>query len=502
MTQPRTSSVELTSTVCDSCRERKQKCDKRWPTCSRCERLLLKCCYAVPTTARGPWIPPDEGLLFQSLTTPEHALAQDLNRVPDWSMSSLSHIASLVSKHRRQIEILAQEFLMSCQKWFPIVHRDTFANRYHPALSHGARDSNTLLLAMGLVTRPFVDKLREPIYNATKRLFWDPEAMASPTLHLIQAGLLLSVHEYGQGLLNASYLTISVCISMAYVVGIRPTQSPPPFPVSGSWSPSEAGLRTWWAIAIHERMISLKSGFPTRPLQLCNMDILDNRDIDSEVQEIIRNVVSNPLYDHFVLQTRAAIWLDVVLELVQSSSTMSPEGRLHFQLVDRSLLVFLQSLVHLGLGYCCEAIAISLSAFVHLHKWRLTSPSPAFSQQERFESSTAIKTILTVLSDLALDRLRDGSPEENEYLYTEQFPYFIHMAYQVMVEILRVRRISQISSNTFEAQKSMIWRILQTQSTRWKIAGLFFRPIYLLPPGSPRILTYLGDYLTELHGML
>ncbi|PLB54044.1 hypothetical protein P170DRAFT_397049 [Aspergillus steynii IBT 23096] len=326
---------------------------------------------------------------------------------------------------------------------------------------------------MGLVTRPFVDKLREPMYAATRRLFWDPETMASPTLPLIQAGLLLSVHEYGQGFLSASYMTISVCLSMAQVVGLCPMQSPPPFPGSGSWNSSEEGLRTWWAIVIHERMISLKCGFPIKPLQLGNPDIISNKHLDSEVQNTVASIISNPLHDYFFLQTRAAIWLDMVLEIVQSPSTMSPEGRLHFQLVDRNLLVFLQSLFRLGLGYCCEAIAISLSAFVHLHKWRLTSPSPFFSQQDRFDSSSAIETVLTVLSDLAHHRFQDATPEENAALYREPFPYFIHMVYQAMVELIRLQRTSQTKSDAFQTQMSIIWRTLQSQSSRWKIAGLF-----------------------------
>ncbi|OOF92585.1 hypothetical protein ASPCADRAFT_509512 [Aspergillus carbonarius ITEM 5010] len=155
---------------------------------------------------------------------------------------------------------MAETFLSSCQRWVAIVHKTTFRERCSNLQVHGSRDFLLLLLAMGMITRPLMsgnepDSLRESMYEALKRLFWDKDSVARPSVALIQAGLLLSVYEYGHGLLNASYVTISVCSSMAQVSGLCNVSQAPPLPRLGTLASQDEMLHTWWGIIIHERLV-------------------------------------------------------------------------------------------------------------------------------------------------------------------------------------------------------------------------------------------------------
>lgn len=108
-------------------------------------------------------------------------------------------------------------------------------------------------------------------------------------------------------------------------------------------------------------MISLKSGLPIKPLILHEPeDIMKNSRLKLEIQSIIPELAVDKHYVSFHLQARAAIWLDVVLDLVRSPKITTPAGRVRFRTVDKELLQFLTILFELGVGACCEAIAIAL----------------------------------------------------------------------------------------------------------------------------------------------
>jgi hypothetical protein len=107
-------------------------------------------------------------------------------------------------------------------------------------------------------------------------------------------------------------------------------------------------------------MISLKSGISIRPLAIYSPDSTENELLEQELQSALPQINLDKHYPCFYLQARAAVWLDRVLDIVRSPSTTTPEGRFRLQHLDRGLLGFLRLLVQLGMGSCCEAIAIGL----------------------------------------------------------------------------------------------------------------------------------------------
>jgi hypothetical protein len=180
---------------------------------------------------------------------------------------------------------MSNTFLSSCQDWLRIVHTDDFRHgrviNYSNICSDKFLDRGivVLILAMCIITRPLnmnkenmpePEPLRYLMYITAKQLFFCGNMAATtiveakPTLALIQAGLLLSVYEYGQGLLEASHATISFCSSMALVSGMRRLSLPDTRSISRTASVSQfedETVQTWWGIAIHERFVSLLSTY-------------------------------------------------------------------------------------------------------------------------------------------------------------------------------------------------------------------------------------------------
>ncbi|PWY82111.1 hypothetical protein BO70DRAFT_259030, partial [Aspergillus heteromorphus CBS 117.55] len=283
---------------------------------------------------------------------------------------------------------------------------------------------------MGMITRPLMrgdepDALREAMYEAVKTLFWDKDSVSRPSLSLIQAGLLLAVYEYGHGLLNASFVTIGVCSSMAQLSGLC-NPGCPPLPRTGSLVSEDEMLHTWWGILVHERMLSLKTNLPVRHLHI-PPQVMDNFTLEEEIRSLMPKVLLDPHYPSFYLQARAALWLDRVLQLVRSPTATSPEGRMRFQTLDRGLLHFLRILVQLGLGTCCEAISIGM-------KYVATSSS-CISGQDQEESAQAIRTLITVLSDISGNEVQGHAVQNEPDRLIEPFPYTITMMYQLLLEL-------------------------------------------------------------------
>jgi hypothetical protein len=270
----------LASMSCLSCKERKQKCDKALPDCSRCERwvhslhfnsqlmsfgrLLLKCHYPKPAS---PHSPPLSSNGSNGSLDGNEALIQGFASIAARGQEYHGQVLNLILEHRQHFEDMTDTFFNSYHKWVPIVHQESFREYRNATRTDICRGLTTLTLSMCLITRPFMDgetpnPLRLSLYKALSRLFWDPESIAQPTLPLIQSGVILSSYEYGQGTSDAAYMTICTCLSMGQVCGLG---KPPPghdqiqYPFPGIWTPRDEGLRTWWASLIHERSVSRSS---------------------------------------------------------------------------------------------------------------------------------------------------------------------------------------------------------------------------------------------------
>ncbi|KAE9371718.1 hypothetical protein N431DRAFT_484197 [Stipitochalara longipes BDJ] len=456
-------SSDVASISCFSCRERKQKCDKALPGCSRCGRLLLKCHYPKPANPPSPPLSStgSYGTLDSNgdeVINDTDALIQGLASAASQSQAYHGQLFNLLHKHEQNFDEMVELFFSSYHKWVPIVHQDSFREYRNTTRTDISRGHTALVLSMCLLTRPFKDgdlqdSLRVALHKASRRLFWDPESMAQPTLPFIQSGVLLSSYEHGQGSSDAAYMTICTCLSMAQVLGLSKEplsheKMQPPLP--GIWTTQLEGPRTWWAMLIHERMISLNNGALIRPL---NMRVPDNFEV------ALGREINDPLSISFYYEVRAATFLDQVLDFIRNNTTTPSKNWLGFQALDRSLLNFLKSLIEQYLGSCCEAVAVGVSAFIHLHQWRLTSTDPVFSAQDRLESCDAIETVMKIIAATA----QNGA---------QNFPchsqYSVQLIYQLLISI---RYLEKNGRSHLENWAKVLVMMLEHQQSRWKIAG-------------------------------
>jgi hypothetical protein len=190
------------------------------------------------------------------------ALVQGLTGVATENRSYCRRVSSLIETHKQPFDVMIETFYDSYHKWVPIVTRESlrdYNNATRPDICSGFV---ALTLSMCLITRNSMeegkeDPLRVSLYMALKRLFWDPNSMAEPSLPLIQSGVLLSTFEFGQGLNDAAYMTICTCLSMAQVSALGTLSmgnQPIPLPAPGLWTRQDEASRTWWAMLIHERL--------------------------------------------------------------------------------------------------------------------------------------------------------------------------------------------------------------------------------------------------------
>ncbi|PWY93064.1 hypothetical protein BO94DRAFT_511988 [Aspergillus sclerotioniger CBS 115572] len=238
-------------------------------------------------------------------------------------------------------------------------------------------------------------------------------------------------------------------------------------------------------------MISLTGRLPIRHLRTRDPGAMENASLEAELHTIMPKLAIDSHYPAFYLQAKAAIWLDRVLEIVQSPVVASEEGLSHFQAVDRGLVQFLRILVQLGMGTCCEAIAIALNAFFCLHHWRLDPRTPsAFTEQQKDESSQAIRTVLTILADIASDQVysSESMKELNDGM-VEAFPYTITMIYQLLLELRDHFPPSDYRSSAESSPQSlyalqdkinMMKYILVKQTVRWEISRAYIPRVLIL----------------------
>lgn len=89
---------------------------------------------------------------------------------------------------------------------------------------------------------------RQTLYLAMKSLFAQVQGFISPSVNLIQAGILLALYEYSNGRPDDAFVSITSCARMGYAAFLHCGQST----VLPEFEEDEAA-NTWWGIIICER---------------------------------------------------------------------------------------------------------------------------------------------------------------------------------------------------------------------------------------------------------
>lgn len=205
-----------------------------------------------------------------------------------WSQTILSEPAvsevnlylqvhSLIRATGQFVDEVSARYFQGVHHHLPVISRTRFNSSLVTLGSTPSASFSVLLLSICLVTSsPELGRAsgsatrtqqvdRRSLHLATRSLLAQAQAVFPPSLHLVQAGLLLSLYEFAYGCPDMALATIAGCARMGYAarihVHIRPPQQAP-----GSlktdvatdrgtdyWLRNEEAANTWWGVVICER---------------------------------------------------------------------------------------------------------------------------------------------------------------------------------------------------------------------------------------------------------
>ncbi|RDW77881.1 hypothetical protein BP5796_05733 [Coleophoma crateriformis] len=380
--------------VCTTCKTRKKKCDKVLPSCGYCVGKGLGCGYDESQPRHH------EIALSASHTSGFTTIPSD----PTVSEVKLYlQVHQLIRATGRFVDDVTAQYFQGLHRYLPVISRTRFHSSLVTLGTTPSAGFSVLLLSICLITsssKPgwhagyannttsHVDG--RTLHRATKSLFAQVQGFCPPSVHLIQAALLLAVYEYTHGRPEEAFVSLAGCARMAYAAGIHR-----PSPAVHTDTDTNVDLRlqleeaanTWWGIIIYERVFycevsvsdqplitvfpSGDARLPTEPSVLEQSDVLS----PEQVRYIPVSYLSSVDVGGFGRSVQAAWLLDQVLKGREIASLESRSIQLRD--LDTALQAFLGEMMQQcsgKRGLHCEAVAITLRAMFTLH-WHILSQS-------------------------------------------------------------------------------------------------------------------------------
>ncbi|CAJ2511203.1 Uu.00g068280.m01.CDS01 [Anthostomella pinea] len=392
--------------VCVTCKSRKKKCDKVSPTCGYCTLKGLSCSYqdvadphgratavADPEGTRRVTTRPtsDEAMISHVVGVPSAS-----DRIPAEPTAMKTNLYLQVNRMIRStgqfVDDVSARYFQSVHRFLPFISRARFHDNLITLGAAPAADFSIILLSICLITHNSVTRTTWPeaadereIYVSARSLFAQLQAVLPPSVHLIQAGLLLAEYEYACGEADTAFTTIAGCARMAYAARIHSHSSAKVAqgPAYTTELEKEEAANTWWALVICERMIAFEVTVPEQPLVTLapsedarlptEPEVLDRSDVLD--RSSICNVVVSSL---FTIEVggfgRAAQAASLADRVIQAFSIADLRSRLvHLDALDSALQSFLTTVLsqcHGQWGIYCAAIALAIRTIFALH-WHI-----------------------------------------------------------------------------------------------------------------------------------
>jgi hypothetical protein len=174
------------------------------------------------------------------------------------------------------VHAMCARFFNTIHSWMPIISRKRFYDTCLTPTYHTHPEICLLLLSMQLSMHtlpPDAPDPRNPAYQAAKHFHLELHTAGILSIHLAQAGLLLTLYEIGHAIYPAAVLSVASCARYASVLDIdRPrgrdaaaaASSPGVSPPTRTRLEAEEHHRVWWATLVLDRFASISS--PGRPL--------------------------------------------------------------------------------------------------------------------------------------------------------------------------------------------------------------------------------------------
>jgi hypothetical protein len=184
-------------------------------------------------------------------------------------------VHSIIRATGQFVDDITARYFQGFHRHLPVISRTLFYNSLVTLGAAPAADFSVLLLTLCLITYAPALGYRSPhgvpgfveqqsLYLTARSLFAQVQVSYSPSVPLIQAGLLLAVYEYTHGRPEDAFITIAGSARMAYAAGIHP-RGGLQMQIAGKigLSPdidlllqTEEASNTWWGLVVCERYVS------------------------------------------------------------------------------------------------------------------------------------------------------------------------------------------------------------------------------------------------------
>ena len=276
---------------CLPCKLSKRRCSKRLPQCDLCVRKEIDCSYPgrrerrVPYPAPSGWTPdtPSPGsdrhlhdrAPSYSYPSPSAGPAECSNAAIYFIEPRVFHAARLELPRRElpvprdvasvlgdtsSVRNIASEFFRRIHAWMPIVSkREFFAHLLNPLA--GRRTELCLLALCMRLSCPEIGgrtqdgREWDDIYRTAKRYHFEVESTGLLSISVLQSAILIAIHEIGQAVYPAAFLTIGACARYGTALGLDKIGSSPMGDQGEklSWDQIEERRRVWWAVLMLDR---------------------------------------------------------------------------------------------------------------------------------------------------------------------------------------------------------------------------------------------------------
>ncbi|EXJ89344.1 hypothetical protein A1O3_02411 [Capronia epimyces CBS 606.96] len=359
------------------------------------------------------------------------------------------------------VDDISARYFRGFHHHLPVISRTRFYNNLITLGVAPAADFSVLLLTICLIThapalgyqsgtdtdtgtghRASRSVEQQSIYLTARSLFAQVQVSCapSPSLPLIQAGLLLAVYEYTHGRADDAFVTIAGIARMAYAARIH-TRNCPQIQMTHTAGHNadadadtntntdlllhaEEAANTWWGIVICERtffsevavfdqpLVTVFPGgdarLPIEPQVFDQLDLLDPESLPN----ISVSCLTSPKVGGFCRTAQAACLLDQVLK---GLDTPDMESRLlQLDRLDDNIQAFLSLVMPQCQGQpgvFCAAMNIAIRALFTLH-WHILDQRPQvvnvrarvmFKRLEEWyqRSQEALDTVTKMVVDIA-----------------------------------------------------------------------------------------------------
>ena len=191
--------------------------------------------YAIPDlTTASRWLE-----AFDTSGSDRHDTKLELDA------SITNQVLDIISENGDSIPLICQRYFTSIDVWLTVISREDFEDQMSRLQAHPSSESALLLLCMQVVTcLPLQGNDARRYYFPAKWLFNTLSSDPKHSLRIVQAGLLLSLFEFGSDLVESAQVTIAVCSQLSSQLLLDPSVHR-----KDGVENTELGM-TWWGISL------------------------------------------------------------------------------------------------------------------------------------------------------------------------------------------------------------------------------------------------------------